>query len=276
MDLRQINEVILQASLNVTAGSNDIHTDSNVLSFVDKVLLQEREKLSHMESKMDNLKTAIPGRVNAYIDNSDRLANGLRAVQDSISQHLLNAKEYESTLKPIASHLREPLLKLKRLQTVDKYVKVLQVVNKMVKSIDSALDDKQMQNALVLFENLSQFLLPVGPKMLNSLSMFKHLGQCLLSRSKKLKVYFVTKICEESKKIDWTDSMESSVSTSDKLLSKLKQDFAALIRLQVSYARLSSSDGETAYSEGGHIWALESFLSPLISRFQYHFLLRKR
>ena len=32
----------------VTAGSNDIHTDGNVLSFVDKVLLQEHEKLSHM------------------------------------------------------------------------------------------------------------------------------------------------------------------------------------------------------------------------------------
>ena len=226
MDLRQINEVILQASLNVTAGSNDIHTDGNVLSFVDKVLLQEREKLSHMENKMDDLKTAIPGRVNAYIDNTNRLANGLRAVQDSISQHLSNAKEYESTLKPIASHLREPLLKLKRLQTVDKYVKVLQVVNKMVKSIDSALDDKQMQNALVLFENLSQFLLPLGLKMLNSLSMFKHLGQCLLSRSQKLKLYFVTKICEESKKMDWTNSMESAVSTSGKSLSTLKQDFA--------------------------------------------------
>ena len=185
MDLRQINEVILQASLNVTAGSNDIHTDSNVLSFVDKVLLQEREKLSHMENKMDNLMTSIPGRVNAYIDNSDRLANGLRAVQDSISQHLSNAKEYESTLKPIASHLREPLLKLKRLQTVDKYVKVLQVVNKMVKSIDSALDDKQMQNALVLFENLSQFLLPLGPKNAQQPKYVQTLGAVLASRSKK-------------------------------------------------------------------------------------------
>ena len=79
----------LQASLNVTAGSNDIHTDSNVLSLLIKYY-SELEKLSHMESKMDN--PLLSRTVNAYIDNSDRLANGLRAVQDSISQHLLNAK----------------------------------------------------------------------------------------------------------------------------------------------------------------------------------------
>ena len=85
MDLRQINEVILQASSKVTAGSNDIHTDGNVLSFVDKVLLQEHEKLSHMENKMGDLMTSIPGRVNAYIGNTNSLASGLRAVQDSMN-----------------------------------------------------------------------------------------------------------------------------------------------------------------------------------------------
>ena len=234
---------------------------------VDQLLSKEIQELLKIESDLQAIQDKIPERAEAYVQNRQDLANQLHKVQDNINNQLSQARKYEATLKPIVNHLNEPLLKLRRLRTIDKYVKIFQTINDTMNKLNAAVKQNNMKVASTIFQNLTRVFLPMNSNSNNNnnnndnnnnsinLQLFIKLQKYLEEKNIILKTYFSDKLVVKSKILNWGDNIENVIMVPQLYESIKKELFNELICLQISFERIRNKNSNEYINNNNHLWA---------------------
>ena len=152
---------------------NNNENPGSVLSGVEKCLAEAEFELAAIEKDINEFNNQIPEKAKAYIQNTSRLANKLREVQNDIDIQLQQANKYEATFELIVNDLSEPLLKLRQLHAVKKYVKIYEVVTDIIEQLESAMKSSDMKLACTLYQKLALIFLNMNNSNLQLFVKFK-------------------------------------------------------------------------------------------------------